>query len=540
MQDDLYSMQRQQVLHHPVFSWPGLGAWSFYFLLKVALVTQGMLELQLLWNFSLFTFLVLPVHIRGLKVVRQLIALAAATALLYSESNLPPFDRLLDQWDLIRTFSARYLFELLARLVPLEWVAGFLISCILYLYLAKFLRMTTITLAALLSVALWSGVGPEPIAGTQLVNTNGAAQQTGAAGTQAAQTPAQILQDFYQAQRQQTLTAPPVTTPAFDILMLNVCSVSWSDLEAFDMLEHPFLKRADIMFTNYYSGSSYSGPSTLRLLQASCGHRPHKDIFMPIPSCNIAHQLASLGYSPEIRMNHTGSFDNYLTELQQLGGLQDAPFVNPKRFPITMESFDQSSIFSDYAILEDWLNTRTSEPEFTFYNTTSLHDGNQLNGFTGVSRNSYKQRLQTMLDDFNRLFNEIEESGKAVLVVMVPEHGAGLAGDRFQLPGMREIPTPSLTHVPVMLKLFGPGIAQKAELEPIEVTQTTSSLAITEAIYGIIEQAPFSGGLYQPEVVARNLPETRPVAENSGVVMMEYEGTFYIRIKDGAWRPYDN
>lgn len=205
------------------------------------------------------------------------------------------------------------------------------------------------------------------------------------------------------------------------------------------MLEHPFLKRADIMFTNYYSGSSYSGPSTLRLLQASCGHRPHKDIFMPIPSCNIAHQLASLGYSPEIRMNHTGAFDNYLTELKQLGGLQDAPFVNPKRFPITMESFDKSSIFSDYAILEDWLNTRTSEPEFTFYNTTSLHDGNQLNGFTGVSRNSYKQRLQTMLDDFNRLFNEIEESGKAVLVVM-----------------------------------------------------------------------------------------------------MEYEGTFYIRIKDGAWRPYDN
>lgn len=538
MTDNLYRLQRQPVLCHFFFPCSGLGVWSFYFLLKVALVTQGTLTLNLFWNLALFTFLVIPAGPRWVRISRQVIAVSAATVLLYSESNLPPFERLIDQWHLVSSFSSLYLFELVLRIVPVEWIAAFLISCILYMYLAKFLRMTRVTLVALLSVPFWSGVS---ISNAPLLTPATGQQPTALQGQGLIQRePSQILEQFYREQREVVLTPTPDLEPDFDILILNICSLSWSDLKAFDLLDHPFMSRADILLTNFYSGSSYSGPAALRLLQASCGQRPHNELFDPNESCTLGSQLAEHGFSHEIRMNHTGAFDNFLTEVRQLGGLANAPFITPKKFPVAMEGFDQSPIYSDSAVLNDWLKTTTNTPLFTFYNTTSLHDGNQVSGFIGNSRGSYKLRLKNLLDDFNNLFDDIEASGRAVLVIMVPEHGAGLDGDRFQLPGMREIPTPALTHVPIIIKLFGPALAT-AENEPptsIQVAHNTGLLAITDAIYKIIAQQPFSGGQYQPEQVAKSLPKSRPVAENEGVIMMEVNGEFYLQINRGNWRPY--
>ncbi|MCO4320536.1 cellulose biosynthesis protein BcsG [Aliidiomarina sp. Y6] len=104
---------------------------------------------------------------------------------------------------------------------------------------------------------------------------------------------------------------------------------------------------------------------------------------------------------------------------------------------------------------------------------------------------------------------------------------------------MREIPTPALTHVPVMLKLFGPGLTRtNTEQKPVKVSHNTSALAITDAIYKIIAQQPFSTGKYEPEEVADSLPMSRPVAENERVVMMEVNGEFYLQINRGDWRPY--
>lgn len=444
-------------------------------MLKVALVTQGTLTLNVLWNLALFAFLVIPVGPRWLRISRQVVAISAAVVLIYSESNLPPFERLIDQWHLVSSFSTRYLFELVVRIVPVEWIAAFLISCILYMYLAKFLRMTTVTLAVLISVPFWSGVSVSNTPATATTPATG--QQTAATPAQGLTPlePSQVLERFYRQQREIKLTPNLNIKPEFDILVLNICSLSWSDLKAFDLLEHPFMSRADILLTNFYSASSYSGPAALHLLQASCGQRPHAEIFNPIQSCTLGAQLAEQGFSSEIRMNHTGAFDNFLQELQQLGGLQNAPFIQPSQFPVAMEGFDQSPIYSD----------------------------------------------------------------SAVLVVMVPEHGAGLDGDRFQLPGMREIPTPALTHVPVMLKLFGPGLTRtNTEQKPVKVSHNTSALAITDAIYKIIAQQPFSTGKYEPEEVADSLPMSRPVAENERVVMMEVNGEFYLQINRGDWRPY--
>ncbi|RUO35997.1 cellulose biosynthesis protein BcsG [Aliidiomarina shirensis] len=537
MSDELYQRQRQQLLQHPLMSWPGLGAWSFYFLLKVALVSMNMIGFDLLLNLTLFVFLIIPAGPLWLKILRQVIAIPAAVALIYTESFLPPFERLISQWDLVSSFSAMYLLELVTRAVPIQSIAALLVAWILYLYLAKILRMTTVVLVAMLAFPLWQlDTAPQP--NVQTAQAAQVAFSTNPEQRLATSNPDSTLASFYEQQADQQLSVSVRSQPNFDILMINICSVSWADLEQFELVDHPVLQQADILLSNFYTGSSYSGPATLRLLQASCGHSPHSEIFNAPAECKIGEQLAGVGYSREILMNHSGAFDNYLSQIRNSGGMGDAPFVNPEQFSQIMMGFDQSPIYSDAEVLNYWLEEEASQPKFSFYNTTSLHDGNRMPGFRGNSSNSYRTRLLNLLDDLNQLFEDIAASERQVLVVIVPEHGAGLAGDQFQLPGMREIPTPALTHVPVLIRLFGPGINEQRS-SMISVSKSTSPIAITSAIYQIIEQNPFSGGSYAPQRVADNLPETRPVLENDRVIMMEYEGQFILQINNGEWRPYN-
>lgn len=535
MSEQLYQRQRQQLLHHPLFNWPGLGAWSFYFLVKAGLALFGFLELELLWNLVLFALLVIPVGPWWLKVFRQVAAICAAVPLLYVETNLPPFSRLIDQWDLVSSFSFWYSLELIGRVMSLQMIAALLVAWILYLYLSKVLRMTTVTLVALIAVPLWSSqeFNVDVNFGQERITT----QPTIGAARAPGNNPDAVLAEFYARQQELQLRPPTAINPDFDILLVNVCSLSWQDLEQFDLLDHPFLVRSDLTLTNFYTGSSYSGPATLRLLQSSCGHVPHSRLFEPLPACTLGEQLHQLGFRSEIRMNHTGAFDNFLSQIQQLGGLDNAPFVDPTQFPTSMTGFDQSPIYSDRAIFTDWLGQTDDQPSFTFYNTTSLHDGNRLPGFRGNSIASYRTRLQTLLDDLNQLYDDIIASERAVLVVIVPEHGAGLRGDQLQLPGMREIPTPALTHVPVMMRLFGPGVNEQNRA-PIQVARSTGPTGITSAMYQIMEQRPFSGGSYDPNRVAQMIPEQRPVLENDRVIMMEIDGQFFLQINHGDWRPY--
>ncbi len=68
---------------------------------------------------------------------------------------------------------------------------------------------------------------------------------------------------------------------------------------------------------------------------------------------------------------------------------------------------------------------------------------------SGVSKTAdYKARAQKFFDELNAFFNELEKSGRKVMVVVVPEHGGALKGDRMQVSGLRDIPSPSITNIP--------------------------------------------------------------------------------------------
>ncbi len=46
-------------------------------------------------------------------------------------------------------------------------------------------------------------------------------------------------------------------------------------------MDHPLWKHFDIVFKNFNSATSYSGPAAVRLLRASCGQLSHTNLYQP-------------------------------------------------------------------------------------------------------------------------------------------------------------------------------------------------------------------------------------------------------------------
>ncbi|MEN1215885.1 cellulose biosynthesis protein BcsG, partial [Pseudomonas aeruginosa] len=58
-------------------------------------------------------------------------------------------------------------------------------------------------------------------------------------------------------------------------IVINICSLSWSDIEAAGLMSHPLWSHFDIEFKNFNSATSYSGPAdpfTARQLRADFAH----------------------------------------------------------------------------------------------------------------------------------------------------------------------------------------------------------------------------------------------------------------------------
>ena len=141
-----------------------------------------------------------------------------------------------------------------------------------------------------------------------------------------------------------------------------------------------------------------------------------------------------------------------------------------------------------------------------------------------------------VLGDLQGFIDALEKNGRRTVVV-VPEHGAALHGDRMQIPGMREIPSPSITHVPVGVKLVG--ICIPAAAGPRHVTAPSSYLALSELvarIYALNAQA--SAGERNWDGLLQGLPTTPSVSENEGAKVMEYDGKPWLQLKVQDWTPY--
>lgn len=517
--------------------------WNLYFLVKVGLYFTGYIGFNWWLNLLLWLALLPPIGHRLARRTRAVLAWPAAIALLYYDSYLPTLERVLSQLKALAGFSADYWLELAGRLVSPAALVVAIAGLFLYTALARRVRFATFALAGILSVPLVAAIqerkAEENAAGTL------ASQGDGSQAADAAD-PDALLQKFYTAEAQKRLQFTPAAggTPPFDIILLHVCSLSWDDMEFVGQRNHPLLQRFDALFTNFNSAASYSGPASLRVLHGSCGQTPHKKLYEGIdPQCYVFPNLEKLGYQTAGLLNHDGVYEEFAHTLEQRGGLAGKLQRNQDA-PVHMQNFDGSPIYNDHALLSQWWKKRSTQggaPVALYYNTISLHDGNRVPGMSSRSSlDTYKPRLVQLMADFDKFISELESAGRPVVVMLVPEHGASLRGDKIQISGMREIPGPRITLVPAAVKLVGMKKApDAAPAAPVVVNQPMSYLGLFTLLGDLLADNPFAPTA-RPLAERLQAPETTPfVSENADVIVVRNAaGKYLMKSGNGEWIPY--
>lgn len=524
----------------------GLGWWNIYFIAKVALFLQGIIDFHPLENFALLLFILLPVPVRALNVLRHVIAVIIAAWLLHYDSFLPPLERLWAQAGQLMQFEFSYLVELMGRFISVQALLGLFAFCAAYFILSKFLRVSVFVVIAMIYVSI-----PKTPQSSVTVETTQPAPPTTTEVAETTQTQVteindeslnSMTADFFakEASRRVSFSPDSAQDAPFDLLFLSICSVAWDDIEIAGMADHPLFKEFDVMFDNFSAATSYSGPAVVRLLRASCGQQEHSKLFEPAPKqCYLFDNLKDLGFKENLLMNHNGVFDSFLELIKKDGDLK-TNLMSQEGFKPYQKSFDGSSIFRDKQVLDDWWQQRIKsddEKVVALYNTISLHDGNRIiNANSTTSMVSYKKRLKNLLDDLYSFFQELKTSKRNIVVALVPEHGAGMRGDRMQISGMREIPAPTIVHTPVGIKVFGEGIQRQGDTKHVKAP--SSYLALSQLVSNILEQNIYEKKSFSPDELAGNLPETQVVAQNSGSTVIEVNGKYYVSLDGSSWIEY--
>lgn len=533
--------------------WRGLGGWNLYFLAKFALLWFGYLNFHALPNLVFMAFLLMPIPSQRLHRWRHYLAIPIGIALFYHDTWLPGINSILSQGSQLAGFSAQYLLELINRFINWQMIGAAFVLFIAYLFVAQWVRVTVFTVAALAWLNIVNIAGP---AVSLLPATSTAA--AGGANTPATSAPAAgdaapadslpptsanltaYLNQFYEREKGRA-TAFPATLPAdaqpFDLLVINICSLAWADMEAVNLQNHPLWSKMDIMFDSFNSATAYSGPASIRLLRASCGQLSHHDLYQPVnQQCYLFDNLAKLGFRQQLMLDHSGVFGNYLKELREQGGMQ-APLMSQAGIGNELTSFDGEPIYNDLELLTRWLDQQQKAGDArtaTFFNVIPLHDGNR---FVGSNKSAdYQPRAQKLFDQLNTFLDQLEKSGRKVVVVIVPEHGAALVGDKMQMSGLRDIPSPNITHTPVGIKLVGMKAPHQGS--PLQIKTPSSYLALSELVSRLVDGKVFSESSVDWQALTQGLPQTPVISENDNAIVMQYQGKPYIRLNGGDWVPY--
>jgi hypothetical protein len=566
-----------------------MGIWNFYFIAKLFLHFGHYIGFHVWLNLAFAIFLTVPIpdnfaRLKRLKLARQLIAIPAGIALFYYDTWLPPITRVISQASELEGFSQTYLMELIGRFINPMIVAGLVLLFLIYFFAKKKLRISSFVFLAML-IPLLPFSMKLPVVYNAGIDNKAASTELGKNSPQAASPEVSPVEDVSAAPADAELTAslnlfykreaarsvsfsPPASpdvpkapqgfshpedagnplsskldaelTPPFDIIFLQICSLSWDDLDFTGQRDNPLFKHFDIVLTNFSSAASYSGPAAIRLLRGSCGQPRHKALYDPAaPQCTTLDNLKQIGFEPQLAMNHDGHYGEFLKDVSERGGLKATPF-DIKGLPPYLQSFDGSPVHEDYAVLSKWWDKRLQSPNqrvALFYNSISLHDGNYYSGHRTNSMEIYPQRLTRLLEDMDRFFSVLQASGRRAVVVFVAEHGASIRGDKMQIAGLREIPSPRISTVPVGIKLIG--VPSNPAAKPLLVAKPTSYLAVSQLLANFITTTPFGKSSLNMEDYVRDLPTTEFVAENEDVVVMRRGKRYYIHTKDSEWVDYD-
>lgn len=522
----------------PAFGFRGasdrLGWWNLYFIAKLVLFAMGLIGLHLVENL-LFAAALFAMAAPRARRFRPWLGVPVAIALLYYDSWLPGFSRVVSQAGLVASFSASYLAELAGRFVSVKALAALAVAAAAYVAARRFVRLDVPVVVAMVGLAL---VLAQPKVVEEAAATKAG---SGAAPAAAPRSPDAALAEFFasESKRSVKFARSPDGSPPFDVIFLHVCSLSWDDLEATGMDGHPLLAGFDIVLKRFNAVSTYSGPAVIRFLRAPCGQAAHKSLYTPAgPECQLMPALQQAGLEQQVVLNHDGHFDDFLKHVKAQG-VEPAP-LSLAGLAAPQRSFDDSKIYDDAAVLARWLDGRgkaRGERAAVYFNTVSLHDGNRL--LTDPARKSsdtYKVRLSRLLDDLDGFVKKLSASGRRAVVVLVPEHGAAMRGDAAQIAGLREIPTPAITLVPVAFKVIGPDAKRTGEA--LTVSEPASYLAVSHIVSRMLAKPPFGAAGFAPADYTAGMPTTEFVSEGETAIIMKRGSGYVIKQEQDPWKEY--
>lgn len=515
-----------------------LGHWNFYFLAKFMLFWKELIGFHPLENLAFAAFLLYPVESRLWRNAKNIASVILALTLLYYDSWLPSISRVLSQASLLSNFDAAYLAELLGRFVSVPLLAALVAGWLAFRLIASRARLGLVVVTSLVVMLVFQQSTRQATA----LPGQARNQAEGEVGADGKPDFDKVLRGFFakEAARSVSFPVPSAEAVPFDVIFIHVCSLSWDDVKAVGLDQHPLWKRFDFLFTRFNSAASYSGPAAIRIQRATCGQQSNASLYQPVSDqCYLMGSLKRSGFESNLAMNHDGHFDDFLHTVQAQR-LTVAP-MPLDGVSVTQHAFDGAPIYDDLAVLSRWLEQRQksdSARAALYYNTISLHDGNRLVGEGSKldSLDTYKIRLTTLLDELEKFMQGLERSGRRAVVAMIPEHGAAVHGDKMQISGLREIPSPRITLVPVGIKVIGEGGQRQGDT--LMIGAETSYLAVSQVVARMLEISPFGGNGYDPADYVDDLIATPLVSQNENAVVMRYQERYFWHQNDEPWGEY--
>ena len=129
-----------------------MGLWSAYFIAKLLLFAGGYIGFNPWLNLLFAIFTALPPQNARQRFTKNLIAVPLGIMLLYHDSWLPPFARVLEQTDNLAAFAPSYLWELLLRFINWKLLLATVVLAFFYALARRKLRLSTFVFIAILVV----------------------------------------------------------------------------------------------------------------------------------------------------------------------------------------------------------------------------------------------------------------------------------------------------------------------------------------------------------------------------------------------------
>lgn len=495
--------------------------WAYYFAAKLGLHAAGVISVHFLPNFALAA-LALPFKPRGTGgkdgrsgLFAAALAVAAA-ALAWYDSYLPPF------W-----YSVKFAAE-----NPQVLRSGFLHT----LVGGVSLGWPVLAAAAVLGLFLYGakrGLHPTPIVLAALLLVPAQALRV-PAGEVAAR-----VQRFYESERERRVEFPQPKGPAFDVIVIHICSLAWDDLRAAGVEKPRLLEGAGVVFTGFNSATSYSTPAGLRVLRAPCGQVSHADLYRPWPKdCGLLPALEARGFRAYTALNYDRASFGMYADIHRLAGAPEPVPVDG--VPLKLLNFDDERILQDGPVLQRWLaaRVRSGEPRAVlYYNTVSLHGGAHRDvpeWWKEPSLPLYAKTLDEMAADVEALQSGLTASGRSAVVLIVPEHGRAFRGSAIQSRDLRDIPLGRITRVPVAVRFVGPAFAGAAT--GLRSDAPVSYLALARLLSDVLADPSLPADRTRLEKEVASLPATERLSETEQWKVYERGGDEYVFGKDGQWR----